>query len=151
MHAITEQLLGNDKTKDIQYTVYPEMSVVVQLVRFPQIYGNQGSLQCSRKHFFHPLASHEQLQSILTYFFNTCITAPNLCIFFNSTLCYTIFPIFLFVLCCPIDTKLSLCSKYTVPSVCYIFKSDWAILYPCWEKCLKYVFQQKLLYKSSNI
>jgi len=36
MHAITEQLLSNDKTKDIQYTVYPEMSVVVQLVRFPQ-------------------------------------------------------------------------------------------------------------------
>jgi len=34
MHAITEQELGNDRTKDIKYTVLTEMSVVAQLLRY---------------------------------------------------------------------------------------------------------------------
>jgi hypothetical protein len=34
MHAITEQELSNDRTKDIQQTVLTEMSVVAQLLRY---------------------------------------------------------------------------------------------------------------------
>ena len=34
MHAITEQELNNDRTKDIQQTVLSEMSVVAQLLRY---------------------------------------------------------------------------------------------------------------------
>jgi len=34
MHAITEQEISNDRTKDIKYTVLTEMSVVAQLLRY---------------------------------------------------------------------------------------------------------------------
>jgi len=34
MHAITEQELNNDSTKDIQQTVLTDMSVVAQLLRY---------------------------------------------------------------------------------------------------------------------
>jgi hypothetical protein len=34
MHAITEQELSNDRTKDIQQTVLTETSVVAQLLRY---------------------------------------------------------------------------------------------------------------------
>jgi len=34
MHAITEQELGNDRTKDIYQTVLTEMLVVAQLLRY---------------------------------------------------------------------------------------------------------------------
>jgi len=34
MHAITEQELNNDRTKDIQQTVLTEMSVAAQLLRY---------------------------------------------------------------------------------------------------------------------
>jgi hypothetical protein len=34
MHTITEQILGNNKKKDMHYTVYPDLTVVAQLVRY---------------------------------------------------------------------------------------------------------------------
>ena len=49
------QYLSNDKTEDIQCTVYTEMSVVAQLIRYSQVYGNQGTVQCSREHGTHCL------------------------------------------------------------------------------------------------
>jgi len=124
MHDITEQYLSNDKTKDIQYTVFVEMSVVAQLNKFPLIYGNQVTLQCPKKHFIHLLSSHEQLQSNLTYFFNTCITVRRLCLFFDNNWYnpVTIFSVFLFVLWSTLDAKLRVCREHTFHLVCYIFK-----------------------------
>ena len=53
MHAITEQELSNDRTKDIKYTVLTEMSVVAQLLRYSPVYRTQGVLQCATEHITH--------------------------------------------------------------------------------------------------
>jgi hypothetical protein len=100
------------------------MSVVAQLVRFPLIHGNQVTLHCSRQHITHHSKSHKWLKSILTYFFNTRITAFGLCLFFDSPWCYAVtnLSLFLLVLCTSINIKLSLCREYTIPLLCYIFK-----------------------------
>ena len=50
MHAITEQELGNDRTKDIKYTILTEMSAT-QI--FPKLHRTQGVLQCATEHIMH--------------------------------------------------------------------------------------------------
>jgi len=50
MHAITEQELGNDRTKDIKYTILTEMSAT-QI--FLKLHRTQGVLQCATEHITH--------------------------------------------------------------------------------------------------
>ena len=100
------------------------MSVVAQPVRFPLIYRKKLHYIVLENALPAPLSSNWQLKSSLTYFFNTSITVPRLCLFFDSSLRYkaTNLSIFLFVLCSPLNIKLSLRREYGIPLQCYIFK-----------------------------
>jgi len=60
------------------------MSVVAQLVRYsPQFMEIKVHYSVQENTLPTPLPGHEQLKSILTYSFNTFITVPWLCTFFN--------------------------------------------------------------------
>ena len=53
MHAITEQELSNDRTKDKVYSINWNVSGCSATEVFPKVYRTQGVLQCATEHITH--------------------------------------------------------------------------------------------------
>jgi len=74
---------------------------------------------------------------------------PRLGLFLNSFWWYKLtgLTVFLFVFWSHHNTKLLLllCSEYIVLSMLYFFKSNWALLYPCWFYLSNSQGQKKVL------